>query len=123
MATKSTAPARILLVDDDNSVRNLAAEVLSENGYDVVVAVNGNSALLVFGRDTSISLLITDIKMPGTLDGWTLARSAKSMRPDLRVIYMTGYPTLPPDDYIGFGPVLPKPWKARELLECVRQAI
>jgi CheY-like chemotaxis protein len=124
LATKTGAPARILLVDDEELVRSLAVEILSSSGYDVVSAVDGDSALLALRRDNSISLLITDIKMPGALDGWALARHAKAMRPELRVIYMTGYYTLPPEDRgAGYGPVLPKPWRAQELIECVCQAI
>lgn len=124
LATRSAAASpRILVVDDEELVRNLAADVLSESGYDVVSVADGDLALVAIARDSSISVLITDIKMPGTLDGWALARTAKSMRPDLRVIYMTGYAKqLPEGCGPGYGPVLSKPWRLCDLLACVRGA-
>jgi CheY-like chemotaxis protein len=116
------ARGRLLLVEDEEQVRALAAEVLSEDGYAVEVAVDGEEALRKLHDDPSIGLLITDIRMP-KLDGWALAQRAKKMLPDLRVIYMTAYAALPPDEDIGLGPVLSKPWSPSQLLRLVHQIL
>ncbi len=123
--SNSVAPsARILVAEDEEQLRELTAEILSGEGYEVVTADNGDDAMSLLAADRSIALLLTDIKMPGALDGWALARAARSLRPDLRVIYMTAYATLPPEGTgASYGPVLRKPWRPTQLLSCIRQTL
>lgn len=87
-------PARgepILLVEDDEEVRRLAAQVLRRIGYEVVVARSGEEALqVVRGLDVQPRLLITDVMMPG-MDGRALYEAARQDNPRLEVIYMSGY--------------------------------
>ena len=122
---KSIGGERILVVDDDEDVRELTVYVLQHGGYDVISARNGEEALVAVGLDPSIDLLLTDIVMPGLLNGWQLARRARAIRPALRVIYMTGYARVLPiaEDGPGLGPLLPKPWRPDQLLACVKQVL
>jgi CheY-like chemotaxis protein len=84
------AIARILLAEDEVLVRELAFEDLSDAGFDVVPARNGDAALAILQDDRNFDLLFTDIRMPGLIDGWELAAEAKRLVPGLKVIYSTG---------------------------------
>jgi CheY-like chemotaxis protein len=81
---------KALLVEDELLVREVAAEDLAEAGFEVTAASDGDEALGILREDASFDLLFTDIRMPGSADGWELARQAKKLIPGLRVIYATG---------------------------------
>jgi CheY-like chemotaxis protein len=81
---------KVLLVEDELLVREVAAGDLAEAGFDVTAVSDGDEALAILREGTDFDLLFTDIRMPGSTDGWDLAREAKRMIPDLKVIYATG---------------------------------
>ncbi len=81
---------KVMVVDDEPAVRRLVAEMLTRAGYEVVVAASGQEALDCLARHADVALLITDVAMQG-IDGLDLARRARDTRPDLAVLYMTGY--------------------------------
>jgi CheY-like chemotaxis protein len=85
------AGRRILLAEDEMLIRELAAEDLSEAGYEVAATATGDEALARLEAGASFDLLFTDIRMPGEVDGVELARRARALNPELRVIYATGY--------------------------------
>jgi signal transduction histidine kinase len=80
----------ILVVEDDERVRNFAAEALRELGYDVLEAADGDQALKILSARTDVALLFTDVVMPG-MTGRQLADRAVELAPSLRVLYSTGY--------------------------------
>ena len=80
----------VLLVEDELLVRELASEDLGDAGFEVTAAGNGDDALALLREGRRFDLLFTDIRMPGAIDGWQLAREAREMLPDIRVIYATG---------------------------------
>src|SRR5260370_19482804 len=86
----------ILVVEDDRDVRELAIAVLETAGYRVLEAASGDEAhrLLLAHPDLRIDLLFTDIVMPGGLDGIDLANAACALRPELKVLYATGFANL-----------------------------
>lgn len=81
---------RVLLVEDDPQVRMLVRTVLEELGYQAVEAVDGQSALPILESDARINLLVTDVGLPG-MDGRQLAEIARQRRPDLPIMFITGY--------------------------------
>ncbi len=81
----------ILVVDDEPSVRMLVTEVLEEHGYSGIEASDGPSGLRILESDARIDLLITDVGLPGGLNGRQLADAARVTRPDLKVLFITGY--------------------------------
>ena len=81
----------ILLVEDDDGVRGFAGEALRDLGYQVAEASGGKAALSILDSAHDISLLLTDVVMPGEYNGRELADEAVRRRPGLKVLYMTGY--------------------------------
>ena len=85
----------VLVVDDDRGVRELTAKILGQCGYQVITSSSGDEALRRAGEfEGEIHLLITDVVMP-KIDGGELAQRLKAQRPDVKVLYMSGYPRLP----------------------------
>ena len=114
---------RVLVAEDNIDVREVLATMLEHGGYAVETVATGDAALKRLIESDGFSLLLADIGMPGTLDGWDLADQAKEIRPELRVIYLTGYDIAPPEDRPGHGPLLRKPCRPSELLGCVRRVL
>lgn len=81
----------VLVVDDEPTVRMLVADVLRDLGYVVIEAEDGPAGLKVLRSAAGISLLITDIGLPGGMNGRQVADMGRGMRPDLKVLYITGY--------------------------------
>jgi CheY-like chemotaxis protein len=82
--------ARILLVEDEMLVRELALEDLTEAGFDVSPASDGDRAMAILQADQAFDLLFTDIKMPSSINGHELAEQARRLIPDIKVIYASG---------------------------------
>ena len=85
------AAATILVVEDDPDVREMIVGILSDLGYQTLVATNGPEALAILNDGHSIDLLFTDIVMPAGMSGTDLARQASRLRPDLKVLLSSGY--------------------------------
>ncbi len=111
----------ILLVDDEEDVLCIAAEILRQAGYRLQTAINGDVALIMLQQGLPFRLLVTDIVLPGLLDGFALARRARELCPGIPIIYMTAY--LPVAHIRGrgapYGETLAKPWRAEALLALV----
>ena len=82
---------RVLVVDDEPSVRMFVSDTLSNFGYVVLEAAEGHAGLKLLQSDIPIDLLITDIGLPGGIDGRQLVDAARECRPELPVLFMTGY--------------------------------
>ena len=93
--TVAGLPARgtavVLVVEDELPIRMVIADVLSDLGYTVLEAGDGGSALKILEAGTLIDLLITDVGLPGGTNGRQLADTARQRRPDLKVLFITGY--------------------------------
>ncbi len=89
------APARrgetVLVLDDEPSVRMLIADVLEELGYEAMEAADGQAALEMMRSGARLDLLITDVGLPGGMNGRQVADAARRIRPDLKVLFITGY--------------------------------
>jgi len=81
----------IVMVDDEADIRMLAAEALVDAGYDFVSAEDGPAGLALLRRTPGAALLITDVGLPGGMNGRQLADAARAERPDLKVLFITGY--------------------------------
>jgi signal transduction histidine kinase/CheY-like chemotaxis protein len=90
-AASLTISARVLLVEDDVEVQNVAGELLQGMGCQVIQASDGRSALAVLQRDPAIELVISDIVMPGGMSGLELARIVRQRHPGVPILLSTGY--------------------------------
>jgi signal transduction histidine kinase len=92
IAAKAAASGEtILVVDDEATIRHLIDEVLDEAGYTVIGAADGASGLKVLQSGARIELLITDVGLPNGMNGRQVADAARSLRPGLKVLFITGY--------------------------------
>jgi DNA-binding NtrC family response regulator len=117
----------ILVVDDEDSIRNLAALVLETDGYQVLKARHSDEALILLDSyKDSVHLLLTDVKMDPFLTGCELAKCIRLMRPDIGVLYISGFPNNPMvqqevmEARAGF---LAKPFSPKDLLEKVKAVL
>jgi CheY-like chemotaxis protein len=83
---------KVLLVEDDVDVRDSTADLLTTFGFEVVTAHEAREALSILGRDAAIAVLLSDISMPGGMNGAELAVEARRAHPDLKVLLASGYP-------------------------------
>jgi signal transduction histidine kinase/ActR/RegA family two-component response regulator len=124
--TRERTGKTVLVVDDEPSVRMLVTEVLEEHGYGGIEASDGPSGLRVLESDARIDLLITDVGLPGGLNGRQLADAARTTRPDLKVLFITGYAE---NAIIGNGQLAPgmriltKPFVMTTLAERIAEMI
>ena len=81
----------VLVIDDDPIIRMLVAEILSDSGYAVIEAPDGPAGLKVLESNARIDLLITDVGLPGGMNGRQVADAARLGRPGLKVLFITGY--------------------------------
>jgi signal transduction histidine kinase/CheY-like chemotaxis protein len=114
---------RLLLVDDDASVRETTAELLRNSGYAVIEAGGGRAAMECLRAEPDIALLLTDVVMPD-MNGPALAAAARALRPGLPVVFMSGY-----SDLAGvtggatLGRLVGKPFRPAELIEQIAAAL
>jgi PAS domain S-box-containing protein len=90
-APRASESRTVLVVDDEPTIRMLAVEVLEELGYSVIEAADGASALKTLASESRIDLLVTDVGLPGGMNGRQLADAARETRPELKVLFITGY--------------------------------
>ncbi|MGE5263292.1 MAG: response regulator [Acidobacteriota bacterium] len=117
-------PARILIVDDDSAVRDIAAKLLNLRGYQVAVAGTGSEGISAFKR-SGFDLVVTDLGMPG-MSGWEVARAIKRLNPKTLVVLMTGWTVTLDEEKVkesGVDRIVPKPFDVDNLLALVNEAI
>ncbi len=116
----------VMVIDDEAAIRMLIAEVLDEAGYRVLEAADGPAGLEILQSDARIDLLITDVGLPGGLNGRQVADAARATRPDLKVLFVTGYAE---NAVVGNGhldagmAVMTKPFAVAALAARVREII
>lgn len=87
---KNTSEPVVLVVDDEEAIRQMARRILEMGGYRVIEASNGTEALALLADNRPFDLLMADLEMPG-LTGEEMARRIRAARPDLKVLYVTGH--------------------------------
>jgi DNA-binding NtrC family response regulator len=122
----SKASETLLLVEDESSVRMLAKRILERAGYRVFEASDGDAAEILFGEHSAaIDMVVSDVIMPGCGGPELLARLRARM-PELKVLYMSGYPPRSSAHKAGIdddGAFLQKPFTPAELARRVRETL
>ena len=114
----------ILVVEDDARVRRVTTARLRSLGYEVIEADNGAAAFPLLAAHPKIAMIFTDVVMPGGMNGDELAEAALAAKPDLKVLFTSGYaePAVARQG-LGAGAWLKKPYTAAELAEKVREIL
>jgi PAS domain S-box-containing protein len=116
----------VLIVDDEATIRMLVTEVLQDLGYATLEAADGGAAQRILQSDTRIDLLVTDVGLPGGMNGRQLADAARERRPDLATLFITGYAenAALSHGHLGTGQhVLTKPFAMDALATRVRELL
>lgn len=112
----------VLVVEDETPVRNFALELLTAAGFITLAAADAYEAIRIIA-ERHVDLLFTDIVMPGA-DGFDLAAQAKLIRPNLKVLYSTGFADRAKGRYgPRYGKLLEKPIRAETLTSEIRKAV
>jgi CheY-like chemotaxis protein len=116
----------VLVIDDEPTVRMLMREVLEEAGYTAMEAADGASGLKILQSDARVDLLVTDVGLPGGMNGRQVADAARTVRTGLKVLFVTGYAE---NASIGNGhldpgmQVIAKPFAMTDFANRVREMI
>jgi two-component system cell cycle sensor histidine kinase/response regulator CckA len=119
-----TGQDTILLVEDEEAVRSFAARALRMRGYNVLEAGGGEEALEIVQGGAEVHLIITDVVMPN-MDGPTMVKHVKKLKPELPVIFMSGYAeeAFRRDENAGDIHFLPKPFGLKQLAAKVKDVL
>ena len=115
--------ASILVVEDDEALRQIPVTILREQGYKVVEAQDGKEAIRRLKDGQPFDLLFTDVVLPGGINGFEIADQAKGIQPNIKILYTTGYAdnaVVQNGNLDSRVPVINKPYRRAELLEKVR---
>ena len=117
MATEAQR-SRVLLVEDEFLLSDMLTEVLSEHGFEVYAVANAKDALRHLTCGSPCDILLTDINLAGSIDGATLARLARELRPKLPVVYASGrYSNIGELDAVTGAIFVAKPYNPDKLCE------
>ena len=117
---------RILLVEDDDGVREMTYRLLVAMGYDVLAAEDGYAALALIEEGAKIDLLLTDVMLPGGVNGDVLAREIQRSHPGLITLFMSGYPKTAMERFASIGEethLLQKPFQKQDLARRLRELL
>lgn len=113
-----SAKPRILMVEDESLLLEVITADLEDAGFAVFQAATAEIALNILKVEASVDILFTDIRLPGLMDGWQLAEAARALRPNLPVIYATGFSQTPPRLIEG-SVFFTKPYRAATLIKAI----
>jgi signal transduction histidine kinase len=114
--------ARIMVVDDDSAVREVTAGMLSELGYGVLEAGSGGAALEMLEQQARVDLLLLDFAMPG-MNGAEVAREVRARRPEVPILFLTGYADTEALTDAGEDRILRKPFREKDLVAKLASAL
>jgi PAS domain S-box-containing protein len=113
---------KVLIVEDEPEVLDIATEIFDSLGYDVLTAADATAALDILKSSVPIDVLFSDVVMPRGMNGLELAKEARQLRPDIRILLASGYPvsTLPMQGMPEGSSFISKPYRWTELAEKLR---
>jgi DNA-binding LytR/AlgR family response regulator len=117
------APKRpvVLIVEDEFLIRLHAAQMIAEADFDVIEASNADEAIAILEKRSDITVLFTDIQIPGTMDGLKLAAAVKGRWPPIKIVATSGLANVRPADLPPDGRFIPKPYNPIQLTATLRE--
>ncbi|TXN42992.1 MULTISPECIES: response regulator [unclassified Methylobacterium] len=123
MTTKRSMEASaVLVVEDDDLVRLLAVEMLADAGFEIIEARHADEAWFILHERSDIGALFTDVDMPGTMCGVTLAGRVHEAWPDIRLVVTSGRQRFADGEIPDHGLFVPKPYSADQVVDAIHHA-
>jgi CheY-like chemotaxis protein len=119
----SSAPAVVLVVEDEMLLRMRAVDMVEDAGFTSVEAVNADEAVAILESRSDVALLLTDIQMPGSMDGLKLAHAVHERWPPIRIILVSGQLRLASIDIPADSRFFGKPLEAKEMIAEMQEMI
>ena len=113
----------VLVVEDELLLRIDAADMIAAAGFEVVAAANADEAIGILEARRDITVVFTDIQMPGSMDGLKLARTVRGRWPPIRIVATSGHVGVRETDLPAGGRFLPKPYSSTEVTGMLRELI
>ena len=123
MAQSASKGPVVLIVEDELLLRMDAADVIRSAGFEVVEATNADDAIEILEVRHDITLVFTDIQMPGSMDGLKLAQAVRGRWPPIKIVATSGLVDVGEKDLPEGGRFLAKPYRSEQLAEMVRELI
>jgi two-component system, response regulator PdtaR len=123
MVASASNPLVVLVVEDDFLLRTLAVEVVEEAGFVALEARDADEAVALLESRADISLLFTDIDMPGSMDGLKLAHAVRGRWPPIKILVVSGKVRLEPSQLPSNGRFVPKPYRVEAMVEELRSLV
>ena len=123
MAEASCAKAVVLIVEDDTLLRMHAAEMIGEAGFQVIEAPNADEAIRLLESRTDISILFTDIDMPGSMNGIRLAHTVAGRWPPIRIVATSGHFNVRDGDLPDGGRFIAKPYRSHQIIGLLQELV
>ena len=111
----------VLIVEDEFLIRMDAVDMIRAAGFDVVEAANADEAILILEDRPDITVVFTDVHMPGSMDGLKLAAAIRGRWPPIRIVATSGRAKISRDDLPSGSRFLPKPYSPRQIVETLRE--
>jgi CheY-like chemotaxis protein len=113
----------VLVVEDEVFLRMNAVEMIEDAGFEVLEAATADEAIKILETRTDISVIFTDIQMPGSMDGLKLARAVSGRWPPIKIVATSGQVNVTDLDLPNGGRFLPKPYSSLQIATTLRQLI
>jgi CheY-like chemotaxis protein len=111
----------ILIVEDDFLIRMNAAEMIEGAGFEVIEAASADEAIVILEARLDVTVVFTDIQMPGSMDGLKLAAAIRGRWPPIKIIATSGLIDVRADDLPEGGRFLPKPYSSAQIVQTLRE--
>jgi CheY-like chemotaxis protein len=121
MGLFETARPVVLIVEDDFLLRLNAADVIEAGGFEVIEAANADEAIKILESRSDITVVFTDIQMPGSMDGLKLARAVRVRWPPIKIVATSGRLNVEETDLPEGGRFLPKPYNSMQVTGMLRE--
>jgi CheY-like chemotaxis protein len=119
--TSGAKCAVILIVEDELLIRMNAVEMIEAAGFEVVEASTADEAIAILEGRLDITVVFTDIQVPGSMDGLRLAAAVRDRWPPIKIVATSGHVKLGPGDLPEGGRFLPKPYNPAEIVKTLRE--
>jgi CheY-like chemotaxis protein len=120
MSDPDKRPITILAVEDNTLLRAAIVTELEEVGFRVIEAVQGEDAVAALERHADIDVLFTDIRLPGEIDGWEIARRFRELHPERPIIYASAYAP-GADRRVSDSLFFPKPYRPSQVIRAIER--